>query len=119
MKAPSKKARSVVLAPMSATAAELLHRLQQEAADAVAPAPDTVTLPPTGVLQSSSACDATYFAAYGTGHFNSISLVQNHGRQSQFKWNGSEVRYDTDGRRWERSIRAVVDDFGALVEVSR
>lgn len=119
MKAPSKKARSVVLAPMSATAAELLHRLQQEAADAVAPAPGTVTLPPMGALNPSSACDGTYLSAYDASCFNSITLIQSHGRQSQAKWSGTEVRYDTDGQRWERHIRAVVDDFGALVEVSR
>lgn len=118
MKAPSKKARSVVLAPISATAAELLHRLQQEAADAVAPAPGTVTLLPKGALKPSSACDGTYLAAYGAGHYNSITLFQNHGRQSQAKWSGTEVRYDTDGQRWERSIRAVIDDFGTLVEVN-
>jgi hypothetical protein len=118
MKAPSKKARSLVLAPMSATAAELLHRLQQEAAEAVAPAPGTVMLPPQGALKLSSACDETYLSAYDAGHYNSITLIQSHGRQSQDKWIGTEVRHDTKGHRWERSFRAVVDDFGALVEVS-
>jgi hypothetical protein len=117
MKAPSKKTRSVVLAPMSATAAELLHRLQQEAADAVAPAPGTVTLPPTGALTPSSACHGTYLSAYGPDYQNSITLIQIHSRLSLVKWSGVETRYDTDGQRWERNIRAVVDDFGALVEV--
>lgn len=117
MKAPSKKARGVVLAPMSATAAELLHRLQQEAADAVAPAPGTVTLLPVGALTPSSSRDATYLFGYGAGHTASVTLYQSHGRESQVKWSGIESRYDTDGQRWERSFRAVVDDFGTLVEV--
>jgi hypothetical protein len=116
MKAPSKKAR-VVLAPMSVTAAELLHRLQQEAADAVAPAPGTVTLQPMGALSPSSACDGTYLAAYDASHSSSVTLMHHHGRQSLPRWSGVEVRRDPDGRRWERSFRAVVDDFGTLVEV--
>lgn len=33
-------------------------------------------------------------------------------------WYGAELRSDEDGRRWERSLRAVCDDFGNLVEVS-
>lgn len=117
MKAPSKKARSVVLAPMSATAAELLHRLQQEAADAVAPAPGTVTLPPTGALKPSGVCDATYLSAYCTTNAGSVTLTLNHARQSQAKWGGTETRYDTDGRYWQRYLSAITDDFGTLVEV--
>lgn len=117
MKAPSKKARSVVLAPMSETAARLLHQLVQDAADATAPAPGSITLPATVALKPSSACDATYLSAYDAGHCNSVTLMQNHGRQSRAKWSGTEVRCDTDGQRWERFIRAVVDDFGTLVEV--
>lgn len=120
---PSRKragtiAEATVLAPMSATAAELLHRLLQDAADAVAPAPGTLTLPPMGALKPSSACDGTYISAYSADYNSSITLIQNHGRQGQAKWSGTEVRRDTGGQRWERSIRAVVDDFGALVEVN-
>lgn len=118
MKAPSKKARSVVLAPMSATAAELLHRLQQEAAEAVAPAPGTVTLPPTGALRATGSGDGTYISAYDSSFNNSISLVQIHSRQSPTRWSGTEVRRDANGQRWQRDFRAVVDDFGDLVEVS-
>lgn len=108
---------ATVLAPMSAIAAELLHRLQQEAADAAAPAPGTVTLPPVGTLRPSSACDGTYLAAYGSGRSNSITLLLNHGRQRPAKWSGSETRYDDHGHRWERNFYAVVDNFGDLVEV--
>lgn len=39
-------------------------------------------------------------------------------RQLGRHWEGHEVRFDEQGRKWTRSInRLVVDDFGTLVEV--
>lgn len=114
---------ALTLAPVSEKAAELLHALYAEALaqveTTIAPAPGTVLLPPVGKLRPSSASDASYMSAYGADFRGSVTLIQNHGRQGQAKWSGDEVRYDTEGRRWERFIRAVINDFGDLVEVTR
>ncbi|PNG56492.1 MULTISPECIES: hypothetical protein [unclassified Variovorax] len=111
---------ALTLAPVSPKAAELLHALYAEALAQAEPAPGTALLPPTGALKASSACDGTYLSAYcATSFRNSITLFQNHARERQAKWAGEEVRYDTDGRRWERAICGVINDFGDLVEVPR
>ncbi|MEJ8846385.1 hypothetical protein [Variovorax rhizosphaerae] len=93
---------AITLAPMSATAA----------ADAVAPAEGTILLSPPAACDLYFA-DDTSCAAYYSGGCRT-SLYHHHGRAY---WTGDESRTDGDGRRWERRIRAVVDDFGALVEV--
>lgn len=106
---------ATVLAPMSATAAELLHRLQQDAADAVAPAPGTIVLKPHGAPCRYDATDTrlcAYFGSYDT----SIYLYRHHGNGSAI-WTGDESLMDAGGTKWERRIRAVVDNFGDLVEV--
>lgn len=106
---------ATVLAPMSATAAELLHRLQQEAADAVAPAPGTVVLTPHGTPCKHHSDDAmayTYFGDFQT----SIMLFRHHGNGSS-RWTGEEQLRDALGRKWERRVHAVIDNFGDLVEV--
>ena len=106
---------ATVLAPMSATAAELLHRLQQEAADAVAPAPGTVVLAPQGAL-SHHGGDANHAYAYFDNYDTSTRLAHYHGDRTP-GWSGHEKRLDSSGRVWERRIRAVIDNFGDLVEV--
>jgi hypothetical protein len=115
MKAPSKKARSVVMAPMSETAAQLLHQLVQDAADAVAPAPGSITLRPQGPLQHreqfSSDHRLTAYSADGSVHW------AKHPTTSMPQWYGREDRRDAEGRRWERTMWGIVDDFGTLVEV--
>ena len=100
---------------MSATAAELLHRLQQEAADAVAPAPGTVVLAPQGAL-SHHGGDANHAYAYFDNYDTSTRLAHYHGDRTP-GWSGHEKRLDSSGRVWERRIRAVIDNFGDLVEV--
>ena len=108
--------QATVLAPMSATAAELLHRLQQEAAEAVTPAPGSVMLPPPVKACGTHSTDTSYYV-YFDGYSTRKDFYLRHQRESQAKWAGSEERTDSDGRRWERRIAAVVDDFGELVEV--
>lgn len=111
----SAAAGATVLAPMSATAAELLHRLLQEAADAVAAAPGTVVLAPHGTPCKHHSADAiayTYFGDFQT----SVMLFRHHGNGSSH-WSGEETLRDANGRKWERRIRAVIDNFGDLVEV--
>lgn len=113
-----KQERSVdttVLTPMSATAAELLHRLQQDAADAVAPAPGTIVLKPHGAPRRYDATD-TRLCAYFGDFYTSIYLYRHHGNGSAI-WTGDESLVDASGTKWERRIRAVVNNFGDLVEV--
>ena len=105
----------MVLAPMSATAAELLHRLQQEAADAVAPAPGTIVLKPHGALYIHSSENTSAYAYYDK-YDTSTRLYRHHGNGSAI-WTGREQLMDASGRTWERSIHAVIDNFGDLVEV--
>jgi hypothetical protein len=115
MKAPSKKAR-VVLAPMSETAARLMHQLIQEAAEAAAPAPGAVVLKPHGTLKHQYDFSSDHrFVAYGDD-FVRISWTK-HPTTSMPQWLGHEDRYDDQGRRWERTMWGIVDDFGTLVEV--
>jgi hypothetical protein len=119
MKAPSNKARSVVLAPMSATAAQLLHQLVQDAADAAAPAPGSIVLQPQSKLQHEERFSSDHrFVAYAAANSASVRWVK-HPNTSMPQWFGSEGRRDADGRHWERTMWGVVDDFGTLVEVSR
>ncbi len=102
---------AVTLAPMSATAAELLHRLQQEAADAVAPADGTILLsPPAAACDYYRATETSCTAYFGDCR---VSLFRHRGYAY---WTGDEERTDGDGRRWERRIKAVVDNFGELIE---
>lgn len=116
MKAPSKKARSVVLAPMSETAAKLLHQLTQDAADAVAPAPGAIVLKPQGQFKYDSQFSSDHrYTAYAED-YTSIRWVK-HPTTPMPQWFGHEERRDTDGQRWERTMWGVVDDFGSLVEV--
>jgi hypothetical protein len=99
--------------------AALLHQLQQEAAQAAAPAPGTVVLQPiAGPLQLSSTCDGSYISAYDQDFNHTFTAIQSHTRPRQAKWSGTEVRRDDAGRRWERNFIAVADDFGDLVEVA-
>jgi hypothetical protein len=104
---------------MSVTAAELLHRVQQEAADAAAPAPGTIVLAPQSGLKFSSESSADHrHIAYADGHQTDVRLTK-YPDTAMPQWFGRERRRDTDGRIWERSIWAIVDDFGTLVEVTR
>lgn len=112
---PIKAAGATVLAPMSATAAELLHRLLQEAADAVAAAPGTVVLAPHGAPYHHGATNNSAYA-YFDNFETAIKLYRFHGDTTPF-WTGYEKRLDASGRTWERHVNAVVDNFGDLVEV--
>ena len=118
MKAPSKKARAVVLAPMSETAAQLLHQLMQDAANAAAPAPGAIVLKPTARLKHHPAFSSDHrFVAYSDDRATRVSWTK-YPNTSMPQWIGGEYREDYDGRRWERTMWGVVDDFGTLVEVS-
>ncbi|WP_027730965.1 hypothetical protein ABL850_14865 [Variovorax paradoxus] len=112
---PIKAAGATVLAPMSATAAELLHRLQQEAAESVAPALGTVVLAPRGT-RCHYASNDTSLSGLFDDFSTSVYLFRHHGNGSSH-WTGEETLRDADGRRWERRIHAVVDNFGDLIEV--
>lgn len=117
MKALSKKARSVVLAPMSETAAQLLHQLVQDAADAAAPALGSIVLQPLAKLQHEEQFSSDHrFIAYSADARTSISWSK-HPTSSMPQWYGREDRRDAEGRRWERTMWGIVDDFGTLVEV--
>jgi hypothetical protein len=128
-------AGSVVLAPVSATAAELLHALY---ADAFAAAAAAVNAPPPGsiVLREppTSGLTATYQdnAGYRSLRLNQgfeyeISLQTPFLGDPRFEWHrpgvwyGSEERKDMQGRRWKGSLpcRYVIDNFGDLVEVQQ
>lgn len=111
----SKLAADIVLAPMSAIAAELLHRLQQEAADAVAAAPGTVVLAPRGKRCHYTSNDTSLSGLFDD-FSTSVYLFRHHSNGSSH-WTGEETLRDADGRRWERRIHSVVDNFGDLVEV--
>lgn len=105
----------IVLAPMSVTAAELLHRLLQEAAEAAGPAPGTVVLAPHGAPHHHGATSNSAYA-YFDNFETAIKLYRFHGDTTPF-WTGYEKRLDASGRTWERHVNAVVDNFGDLVEV--
>lgn len=105
----------VVLTPMSATAAQLLHRLLQEAADAVAPAPGTVVLAPQGPPCHHGG-DFNHAYAYFDNYDTSTRLARYHDFPTP-GWVGNEKRLDSSGRVWERRVHAVIDNFGDLVEV--
>jgi len=132
MKAPSKMARAVVLAPMSVTAAKLLHALY---AETLASAEASLQVPPAGaiVLQEppTSGLTAKYSETHGyrrlrlsKGFDYEISL-QTSMLGTEFRWErpgiwyGSESRQDMQGRRWTGplSCHYVTNDFGDLVEV--
>lgn len=116
MKAPSKKARSVVLAPMSETAAKLLHQLVQDAADAAAPAPgSTILQAPTRIKYEAAYSNDLHYVAYSDDLCS--TRWTKHPCSSMPQWIGREDRHDEQGRRWERVMWGVVDDFGTLVEV--
>lgn len=118
MSAPSKKARSVVLAPMSKTAAQLLHQLVQDAADAAAPAPGSIVLQPqTRLRHEERYCRDHHFVAYSADGTTSTRWTK-HPNTSMPQWFGSESRCDAEGRGWQRTMWGIVDDFGTLVEVS-
>jgi len=117
MKAPSKKARSVVLAPMSETAAQLLHQLVQDAADAAAPTPGSIVLLPQAKLEHDSRFSRDHrFVAYSADASTSVAWTK-HPNTSMPQWYGTEGRRDAEGRRWVRTMWGIVDDFGTLVEV--
>ena len=135
MKAPSKKARSVVLAPMSAAAAELLHALY---AETLANAAASLQVPPPGaiVLQEppTSGLTATYDDSHG---YRGLRLRKGFDYEIPLQtpmcgdptwwwqqpgiWYGTEERLDMQGRRWKGSLPGlyVTNDFGDLVEVPR
>jgi hypothetical protein len=111
----SNPAADIVMAPMSVTAAELLHRLQQEAAEAVAPAPGTIVLAPRAKRCHYTSNDTSLSGLFDD-FSTSVYLFRHHGNGSS-RWTGEETLRDADGRKWERRIHAVVDNFGDLVEV--
>lgn len=118
MKAPSKKARSVVLAPMSETAAQLLHQLVQDAADAAAPAPGSITLLPLVQLQHHADYSSDHrLVAYSCGDVWTSVRWSKYPNSAMPQWHGREERLDSEGRSWARAFWGVVDDFGTLVEV--
>jgi hypothetical protein len=111
-----KSTRATVLTPVSDTAAQLIHLLRQEAAEAAAPAPGTVTLRPAARLITRRSSH-TNITAYSEDWETRVDLWCLHDHWNVTRWSGEEQRTDADGRRWERRIVAVVDDFGSLVEV--
>jgi len=114
--AARKSPRATVLTPVSDTAAQLIHLLRQEAAEAAAPAPGTVVLPPHTGLRALT-FDATYHSAHSADWETSLRLWFYPDRAHQVRWIGDETLRDDKGRTWERRLRMVIDDFGTLVEV--
>lgn len=114
--AARKPTRATVLTPVSDTAAQLIHLLRQEAAEAAAPAPGTVTLRPA-VRMIARHSRPTSITAYSEDWESRIDLFFQHDRWTVARWSGEEQRTDEHGRTWERRFQAVVDDFGSLVEV--
>ena len=111
---------ALTLAPVSPRAAELLHALY---AETLAAAEASMNGPPAGaiVLSPHGACchhraDATTAFAYFDNYSTRIRLHRLHGHPTQI-WSGWEQRIDASGAQWERSMQAVVDNFGDLVEV--
>lgn len=47
-----------------------------------------------------------------------VSVGRHHGQPSGETWFGTERAKDAQGRTWERTFVAVMDDFGSLVEVA-
>jgi hypothetical protein len=116
--AARKSSPATMLAPMSATAAQLLHQLVQDAADAAAPAPGSIVLQPQTKLQHQERYSSDHhFVAYSADNSTSIRWVK-HPTTSLPQWLGRENRRDAEGRSWERTMWGIVDDFGTLVEVS-
>ncbi|WP_445287676.1 hypothetical protein [Variovorax atrisoli] len=115
--AARKSPRATVLAPMSDTAARLLHQLLQDAADAAAPAPGSITLKPViGLKHQPDYSTDLSFVAYGEGLVD--VRWRRHPCSDMPQWIGHEERKDDQGRRWNRVMWGIVDDFGTLVEVS-
>ncbi len=112
-----KSARATVLTPVSDTAAQLIHLLRQEAAEAAAPAPGTIVLQPLARLKAYRDHGACHFIAYSEDFQSSVRLTRYYQWDSEPAWYGHETRRDTEGRTWERTFYALVDDFGSLVEV--
>lgn len=110
-------AQAVVLVPLSALEADLRHQPRQSAAEATAPAPGTIVLPPLIAPHHLYATD-TRSHTYFTGWDCSQSFYLRHQSESAAKLRGTEDRKDAEGRSWTRPIEAVLDDFGDLVEVT-
>ncbi len=103
-------ATALTLGPL---AAELLSRLQQDAADAVALPEGSIVLPAVRSVTHCSVTDTSQ-CAYFDGFTASLYLSR---RFRDIGWSGADDRQDADGRKWSRRIVMVANDFGDLVDV--
>jgi len=89
-----------------ALTAQLLSGLKTGAAEAI------YLIPSAGPLRYSE-----FFDNYAESPSGS-SFQRRHDGTHGTTWFGTERQIDQHGRTWQRSYKAVIDDFGNLVEVS-
>lgn len=105
-----------VLAPVSATVAKLLHKLQGELLKAAPEVQGRIVLEKPNEVTIDA--DRHMLATFISGPGYSLNMYATHGDRNWPYWWGVETITDAAGREWSRFLKNyITDDFGTLVPV--